>query len=146
MLIPDPDKAGFTFVELLMVMLVIGAIAALAVPRIRGAQDHARVAQAITDIRAVQVELASLDSLPPSLAAVGRGGMKDPWGNPYVYVLFESGGSPRTDRFGVPLNTLYDLYSTGSDGNTAASLSTAVSRDDVVRGAEGGFIGLGSTY
>jgi len=46
----------------------------------------------------------------------------------------------------VPLNSDYDLYSKGNDGNSKAPLSAAVSQDDVLRANNGGFIGLASTF
>jgi len=143
------SRFGFTFVELLAVVVVIGALTAIAVPRIRDAQEKAKVARSIGDIRAMQIDLAALDSLPPSLAAIGKAGLLDPWGHPYLYLKFPDTGPPpgaRLDRFLVPLNTTYDLYSLGADGQTMPALSAASSLDDVVRGIDGGFIGRGSTF
>jgi general secretion pathway protein G len=53
---------------------------------------------------------------------------------------------PRKDRFLVPLNTDFDLYSVGRDGESVPPLSAAKSRDDVVRAANGAFIGLASKF
>jgi general secretion pathway protein G len=50
------------------------------------------------------------------------------------------------DRFGVPLNTTYDLYSVGKDNSTSGSLNSSVSFDDVVRANDGGFLGQGSRF
>lgn len=55
-------------------------------------------------------------------------------------------GQARKDRFLVPINTDFDLYSVGRDGESVPSLSAAKSRDDVVRAANGAFIGLASKF
>lgn len=52
----------------------------------------------------------------------------------------------RKDRFLVPINTDFDLYSMGKDGKSVPSLTAAASRDDVVRAANGAFIGLASRF
>ena len=52
----------------------------------------------------------------------------------------------RRDRFLVPINSTYDLYSLGKDGDSKAPLSTKVSQDDVIRANDGGFIGLAARY
>lgn len=52
----------------------------------------------------------------------------------------------RKDRFLVPINTDFDLYSMGKDGTSVPSLTAAASRDDVVRAANGAFIGLASRF
>jgi general secretion pathway protein G len=53
---------------------------------------------------------------------------------------------PRKDRFLVPINTDFDLYSMGRDGESVPALTAAKSRDDVVRAANGSFIGLASKF
>ena len=52
----------------------------------------------------------------------------------------------RKDRFLVPINTDFDLYSMGKDGESVPALTAAKSRDDVVRAANGAFIGLASKF
>ena len=69
----------------------------------------------------------------------------DPWGRAYVYVPFPS-GAPRVDRFGVQVNSTYDLYSLGADGVTSNSLNAASSFDDIVRANDGGFLAQASRY
>ena len=51
----------------------------------------------------------------------------------------------RRDRFLVPINSTFDLYSQGKDGNSVPPLS-GPGADDIVRGNDGGFIGLGSRF
>lgn len=137
-------QSGMTLIELLAVLAVVSSLASIAVPKYHAIADTARTARAIGDIQAIQITLDTRDSLPPSLASIGVG-IVDPWGRPYVYVKFPA-GSPRVDRFGVVLNTAYDLYSVGKDGATAASTNASVSFDDVVRANDGGFIGQASKF
>ncbi|HSF04629.1 MAG TPA: prepilin-type cleavage/methylation domain-containing protein, partial [Methylomirabilota bacterium] len=89
--------------------------------------------------------------LPTDLVEIGQGSLRDPWGRPYVYLNFAAAGpnaksQMRKDRFLVPLNSTYDLYSTGKDGKTQPALTAKVSWDDVVRANDGGYVGLASSY
>jgi general secretion pathway protein G len=142
-------RSGFTIIELLSVMAVIGVLSATAIPKLGGNITKARVANAISDLRAISIDIASQDSVPPSLAAIGRGAMLDPWGRPYVFVKFPPGpppGSARVDLFGVPVNSKFDLYSLGPDGATATGLSAVPSLDDVVVANDGGYLGVGAKF
>lgn len=143
--------AGFTLIELLAVVAIVGVLVAIAVPRSSDLIQRARVAKAIGDLRAISVDLYSTDSLPASLAGINRQTMVDPWGNPYVYNRFPTGrrGAPpgaRKDRFLVPINSAFDLYSKGKDGATAAPLTAKQSHDDVIIANDGGYFGLASKY
>lgn len=88
--------------------------------------------------------------LPATLAGVGRGGILDPWGRPYVYNPFPPNRrvppGARRDRFLVPLNSTFDLYSQGKDGRSVPPLNAGPSLDDVVRANDGGFIGLAAKF
>lgn len=55
-------------------------------------------------------------------------------------------GGARKDRFGAPLNSDFDLYSMGKNRESAASLSTPKSYDDVIRASDGMFVGLASDF
>jgi len=79
--------------------------------------------------------------------------MLDPWKNPYQYLDLSSlnvnkklMGQVRKDKNLVPINSDYDLYSMGKDGQSQAPLTAANSRDDVVRANNGRFVGLASDY
>lgn len=80
--------AGFTLIELLAVVVIIGLLTQLGLPPYRDAVDRARVAKATGDLKAILVDLQGRDSLPSSLAQIGRGTLLDPWGHPYVYYPF----------------------------------------------------------
>jgi general secretion pathway protein G len=137
----------------LSVVAIIGVLTAIAVPRGRDIVERARVAKAIGDLRAIAQDLTGLDSLPASLASIGRATLLDPWGRPYVYNPFPTSGKgkgpppgARKDRFLVPINSAFDLYSTGKDGKSVAPLTASMSRDDVVMANDGGYFGLASRY
>jgi general secretion pathway protein G len=137
---------------MILVLMIFGTLLAIAQPSLRDWIDQAKVARAITDIEAIQADLSGWEylegDLPEELADIDRGGLLDPWGNPYQYLRFEgaSPGDMRKDRFLVPINSSYDLYSMGKDGNTSAPLTAAASKDDIVRANDGAFIGLASTF
>jgi general secretion pathway protein G len=152
---------AFTLIELLAVMTIVGILSSLAVPRFSATIEKARVAKAIGDLRAITLELLSVDSLPPTLAAINRQNLLDPWGRPYQYLKFTCPGNggrggggrgncvpsgARKDRFLVPINSQFDLYSMGRDGRTAPPLTASASRDDVIVANDGGYIGLARNY
>ncbi len=150
---PARSRCGFTLIEVVAVSVIISALAALALPRYHDAVERAKVVRAIGDVRTLSIEIDAQDSLPPDLASIGRGGLLDPWGHPYVYYKFifpEHGNTPpsgaRKDRFLVPVNSTYDLYSIGSDGRTAVPFTAQASRDDVVRASDGAYTGLASKF
>lgn len=55
-------------------------------------------------------------------------------------------GAARKDKNLVPINSDYDLFSSGSDGRSVAPLTAQQSHDDIVRGRDGGFVGLASDF
>ncbi len=149
---PGKSSSGFTLLELMLVVVLIGTLTAIAAPSLYRFADRARVAGAIGDIRTLQIEITGYeaDGLGPplTLAAIGRGEFLDPWGNPYQYFNHTTGpkGNRRKDQFLVPLNSDYDLGSMGKDGKSRPPLTAQASRDDIVRANDGGFIGLASSY
>jgi general secretion pathway protein G len=149
---PRARRLGFTIIELLAAMAIIGIMASIAIPKFSEVIERARVAKAIGDLKAITTDILSADTLPGSLAAINRGTLLDPWGRPYVYLPFpgsKSGGPPggaRKDRFLVPINSAFDLYSMGKDGVSSPPLTAMGSRDDVIVANDGGFVGLAKTY
>ena len=156
-------RAGWTMIELILMTAIIATLAALGAPRLQAALDKANVAGAIGDIHALQLELmqyeAEYGAPPASLAAIARSNLLDPWDNTYQYLNLVGapggggggggggpGGQPRKDRFLVPINSSFDLYSMGKDGLSTPPLTAKGSRDDVVRAMDGGFIGLAEDF
>lgn len=143
---------GFTLIELMLALVVAAVVATLAVSSYSSYEERVKVAVAETDLTAIENEIQAYQStyfqLPTSLAQIGETRL-DPWGNPYRYLDFsglQGTAQMRKDRNLVPINGDYDLYSTGKDGGTLPPLLAPVSRDDVIRANNGGFIGLASDY
>ncbi|WP_020586710.1 prepilin-type N-terminal cleavage/methylation domain-containing protein [Desulfobacter curvatus] len=145
-------KGGFTLIELMIVVAIIGTLAAIATPIYLNLKDKVRVTIAISDIKAIEknilVYYVEFDVFPPDLAAIGMANLTDPWGNPYRYlpVAGTPSGQLRKDHFMVPVNSDYDLYSMGPDGRSTGPFTAEASRDDIVRANDGGFVGLVSNY
>lgn len=144
---------GFSLVEMVIAIAIGGILVAIVVPAIQGSMEKGRISQAVLEIgdmsTAIRKKAKSSGTLPDSLGAAGFGGRVDPWGRPYEYfnlVSSKGNGQARKDKKLAPLNSDFDLYSVGSDGQTAASLVNAKSRDDIVRARDGGFIGLASDF
>lgn len=147
------DVRGFTLVELLIVLAIFITIAAIAVPSLMSALDAARIARAVEEIHTLESEIAlyeiSNGKLPDSLADIGRGNFADPWGTPYQYLNITTAqgkGQMRKDRFLVPLNPDYDLYSMGKDRQSVPPITAKVSQDDIIRASGGAYVGLASQY
>ncbi|HON91339.1 MAG TPA: type II secretion system major pseudopilin GspG [Sedimentisphaerales bacterium] len=118
-------RPGFTLIELMIVVVILGLLATTVMPKILSRPDQARQTKAAVDIRAIQSALAmfktDIGRFPTTAeglqALVTNPGLKgynsegylervpiDPWGNPYVYI---SPGLHSKD---------YDLKSLGKDG------------------------------
>ena len=149
---PPARTAGFGAVEIMVALAVLGLLAALAVPSYSDHLERSRAATIAGDMLSIELAIEQFqlatNSLPPDLAAVGMAGLQDPWGNPYRYLNLETAppGAARKDRFLVPLNTDYDLYSMGPDGASTAPLTAAASRDDYIRANDGRFHGWAADY
>ena len=144
---------GFTIVELFIVLAIIGVVAGIAIPRYVDYRERIKVAQAVADIRTLSLLINNyqLDAraYPPSLASVGNANKLDPWGRPYVYTNLQDikgKGKARKNKNLVPINSDFDLYSVGKDGDSSGPLTAKASRDDVIRANDGGFVGLASDY
>jgi general secretion pathway protein G len=146
-------QRGFSLVEIVIVIAIGGIVLAIAVPGVQSYIDRSRQSQAIVEIgnmsTTIRQQLKRTGTLPDSLDQAGFAGKTDPWGFPYQYfnlITAKGNGQARKDKKLAPLNTDFDLYSVGGDGQTAASLVNKVSRDDIVRARDGGFIGLASDF
>ena len=153
---PVPDAffyGGFTLIEVLLVAAVIVTLAGIAIPLYFASVNEARNVRARADIRAmgatIDVRCLEADACPASLADVGFAGRLDPWGNPYQYLSLDtpaSKGLGRKDKNLVPINSDYDLYSSGPDGKSESPLTAHASRDDIVRANNGAYVGLAADY
>jgi len=149
-------RRGFTFIEILIAMLIGCILAAIAIPSYFRYLERKKEMTAITDITAIANRLTAYameSPLPPDLATVSSGiplRLVDPWGNPYRYLPLSGYPSnlndARKDHNLHPINTLFDLYSMGPDGETNKALQNPKSRDDIVRANDGAFVGKASVY
>jgi general secretion pathway protein G len=146
-------QRGFTLVELLIVCSILTTIAAIAIPSMVAAMNLAHIARAVGDIAAIEDGVALYEvingQLPDDLAQIGYGSLHDPWGNPYQYLnhsTMKGNGKARKDRFLVPLNDDYDLYSMGQDGVSVSPITAKPSQDDILRASDGSYLGLASQF
>lgn len=144
---------GWTLIEMLIVIALIGTIMLLATPPLIQLLQNAKVERAIRDIEGLQFDIRiyedTYEQLPLDLNEVRPAVPYDPWGRPYQYLPFVGGGwkgLARLDQFLKPLNTSYDLYSVGPDGLSKPPLMNPDSQDDIVRAADGSFIGPASKF
>ena len=115
---------------------------------------RAKIIKAVSDVEAIgkAIRAVGIDSgiYPVSLADVEGENFSevlDPWGNPYQYLnIAQDAGKAKKDQFLVPINTDFDLYSMGRDGETHTNLTVKVSQDDIIRANNGGFVGLAIDY
>jgi len=124
---PERRDAGYTLMELLIVLAILGLLTAIATPFVLRYFDHAKLSTARTEISNIsagldlfkldvgrypgtQEGLQALLTAPPG-AENWNGpyikkavGMKDPWGHPYKYLSPGHHGE-------------FDLYSSGPRGD-----------------------------
>jgi general secretion pathway protein G len=138
--------------EVIVVLSIIAILAMIGIQAYIGYMEKARVLTAVETIAQISAELSHYGNergyYPQSLNEIGYGGITDPWGNSYQYLNLASArrGQMRKDRFLVPINTDFDLYSMGKDGESIPPLTAKKSRDDVIRANDGNYIGLAEGY
>jgi general secretion pathway protein G len=150
------EITGFTLIELLMVMVIISILATIGYYRYSAFITQTQETRAIADIKQIAQLLEEFNELngryPNDLSELNRGEFTDPWGNPYQYVnIVEDGKRGKNDQKGRkdrnqnPINTYFDLWSNGADGDYNKQVTGAKSRDDIIRAWDGSFVGLGKT-
>lgn len=81
---------GFTLIELMLVIFIIGTLSAISIPVYGMYIEKARVIRTIAEVRMLEREIQAYmyinEVLPDSLDNIGRGNLLDPWGNPYKYL------------------------------------------------------------
>ncbi len=149
---------GFMLIEILIVFAIIGTLAAIAIPAYAKYRYKAQIAMVITEIRILEKEIenyaAEHGEFPGSLTDINMDLIEDAWGNPYRYLKIAGEDlkgkgkdqKMRKDHFMVPVNSDYDLYSMGPDGDSKAPFTAKASRDDIVRANDGKYVGLASEY
>jgi len=144
---------GFTIVEMMIAVAVGGILATIAFSSYAQYRERTQRLQAASDIGSLQplISRYALDhnGYPGGLVDIDRAGLNDPWGNPYHYISHDNHrtrGQWRKDHNIVPINSDYDLWSNGKDGQSSAPLTARDSRDDIVRANNGRFIGLASDF
>lgn len=143
---------GFTIVELMIALAVVGVIAMIAVPAYQDYGKRAEASESVNDIIVLELLIKNFEidngSLPDSLADIGMDTLTDPWGNPYEYLNYATNppGARRKDKNLNPLNSDYDLYSKGEDGQSNKQIITKKSQDDIIRGRDGSFIGFAEDF
>lgn len=147
------ECAGFTIVELLIAMGIFLVVSAMAVPALTDAIKAAKIGRAVADIRTIgEAALgyyAENGAPANTLTDIGYDQQLDPWGSAYRYLPITATTNRtllRTERFVVPINQYFDLYSMGADGQTAAPLTAPQSQDDIVWANDGTYMGLASNY
>ncbi len=125
---PKTTQQGFSLIEIMVVVVILGILASVVAPKFFGAAEEARITRVKADFAQLDSTLAlyklnnyffpsteqGLEALvhkpsgDPEPKNYPQGGYlprlpKDPWGNPYYYVF--------PGEFGP-----YDLYSLGADG------------------------------
>ena len=157
---------GLALLELLVALVVASILATMGVafygssgpncdnPNARqGPLMRAKIGQVTGDIGEIHMALAkfelSYNRYPDSLAEIGMDQKRDPWGNPYRYLVVfgrQDVGPVRKDHNLKPVNSGYDIYSMGPDGATASPFTSTNGKDDIVMANDGDYFGLACQY
>lgn len=145
---------GFSLIELMIVIALIGILSGIAIPWYMSYREKVKTENCKLGIKVIETAVKNYsienNGYPEGLADVKLGDMTDPWGRPYEYLRINGGttglGKMRKDRYMVPINTDFDLYSMGPDGKSASPLTSKNSQDDIIRANDGQFVGRASEY
>jgi general secretion pathway protein G len=145
-------QRGVTIPELMIALIVSALLASIAIPSYSAIIERTRVGQAINDLGRLSAQIERWRTMrfdfPETLADAGINPGMDPWGNPYRYLKIATAntGQVRRDRNLRPINSDFDLYSMGKDGDTQTQLQAQKARDDIVRASDGNFFGIAKDY
>jgi general secretion pathway protein G len=148
------EITGFTLIELLIVIGILSVLTTIGLFKYTAFIEQTKVTKAIADIKQLAQLIGDFneahDRYPETLDELGKGTFNDPWGNPYQYVNIAEDDKKGADKQGArrdrnqkPINTYYDLWSNGADGDYQQQVNGAKSRDDVIYAWDGDFVGLG---
>ena len=146
---------GFTLLEILAVVAIICILASIAILVMQDYITKAHNKAAMAQISALSAAISSYNAdngaYPDDLSQIPGGLQLDPWNHPFQYLNIANGaanwhGKCRRDRNLNPINTDFDLYSMGADGQTAKQVNAKVSLDDIIRANNGSFVGLGADF
>ena len=145
-------QEGVTLVELVIVVAILSVMMVVALPAYQGYLDEVDVKAAESDLFEINGALAryyaSYSQYPPDLQSANLAKL-DPWGNNYQYLnmaLANGNGQKRKDKSLVPINSDFDLYSMGPDGQSVPPLTARHSRDDILRANDGAYFGPAADY
>ena len=148
----DSRMKGFTLIDLIITIIIIGVLSALGYIGVKTFLDRAQISAAGADIHNMDLKIKTYFAenaiFPSTLADLGMGDLMDPWKRPYVYwpITGDPKQKVRKDRNLHPLNTDFDLFSVGKDGDTNLALTANASQDDIIRASDGHYVGLASGY
>ena len=141
----------------MVALAVVGLLAAIALPTYSAIIEGQKVGEAGRELmeiaNVIERNRTMRFEIPETLAELGLDAdlLMDPWGRPYQFLSFNSSipgiaGMIRKDHNLHPLNSEFDLYSFGKDGESRSPLTARASRDDVIWARDGGFVGLAEDY
>ncbi len=152
---PLKTMKAFTLVELMLVVAVVAVMASIGFPLYTDHINNLKNTEAITEIKEIEIYLQRFYTengrFPDNLNGLEARLQTDPWDVPYGYLNIENAtkkgkGKQRKDKNLVPINSDYDLYSSGSDKASVGPLTAKQSHDDIVRGRNGSFVGLATEF